>query len=262
MPDQEGDRHRDPRVPGELFRSTESHAAADVAAALGSLDRATADFTRRLEQGSRDIERVRAAAERAIAEEVASAPSEPEEQLELADESGFPAAPPAPRRRRTAKSPKGGEAAVERRMRAAEEEARAYLDGAKRRADSLVASMIGAVEQEAAEIRRSAEEGVRARWRQVEVDADRHVENARRVADRMVAERQRRIAALSEGITERAGALTAGMEDADRVRAQFDHFVRALSAAADQIARSASVAERDADPREHPAASQPSAMAA
>jgi hypothetical protein len=262
MPDREGDRKRDPRVPGELFRSTESHAPADVAAALGSLDRATADFTRRLEQGSRDIERVRAAAERAIAEEVAPPPEPIADAPEPTSAPTPPAGDADETKQSAAAAAEDADAEIDERMRQAEREARLYLDGAKRRADSLVASMIGAVEQEAAEIRRNAEEGVRARWRQVEVDADRHVENARRVADRMVAERQRRIAALSEGITERAGALTAGMEDADRVRAQFDHFVRALSAAADQIARSVSAAEPDADPRERRAASRPSAIAA
>ncbi len=121
-------------------------------------------------------------------------------------------------------------------MREAEREAREYLDHAKRRADSLVNTMVGAVEQEAAEMRRDAEAGIRARWQQVEVDAERHLGEARRIAESMVSERQQRIAALSDGITGRADALTAGMDDADRVRAQFDSFVRALSRTADQIA--------------------------
>ena len=121
-------------------------------------------------------------------------------------------------------------------MREAEREAREYLDHAKRRAESLVATMLGAVEQEAVEMRREAEAGIRARWQEVEADAERHVAEGRRIAEGMVAERQERIAALSDGITNRALTLTAGMDDADRVRAQFDSFVRILSQTADQIA--------------------------
>ena len=89
----------------------------------------------------------------------------------------------------------------------AEREAREYLEHAKRRADSLVNTMVGAVEREAAEMRREAEDGIRIRWQQAEVDAERHVEEARRVAERIVAERQQRIAALSDGIARSARAL-------------------------------------------------------
>lgn len=194
MPDQDGTRSANPRVPSELFRSTESPAAVHLAAALGGLDRATRNFSRRLGEG-----RERTGPE-------------------------APADPPS------------SAAAFEARMQEAEREARAYLEGAKRRADSLVATMLSAVEREATEIRRSAEEGIRARWHQAEVDAERHVENAREVAERIVAERQRRIAVLSDGIANRAGTLTSGMDDAEQVRAQFDAFVRALSATADRIA--------------------------
>jgi len=122
------------------------------------------------------------------------------------------------------------------RIRHAEREAAAYLADAKRRADNLVNAMAAAVEREAAAMQRDAEEGIRARWQAVEADAARHVEEARDVAERLVAERQRRIAALSDGITARAEALTAGLADAERVRAQFESFVRALSRAADQVA--------------------------
>jgi len=126
---------------------------------------------------------------------------------------------------------------LELTMDEAEREAREYLENAKRRADSIVNAMVDAVESEASEIRRSVEEGIRSRWQQVEVDAAGHVENARRVAEQMVAERQERIAALSDGISGRAVVLTAGMDDADRVRAQFDYFIRALSATAGEIAQ-------------------------
>jgi len=135
-------------------------------------------------------------------------------------------------------------------VRAAEREATAYLEEAKRRADSLVNAMVAAVEREAAEMRREAEAGIRARWEAVESDAVRHLGEARRVADRLVADRQRRISTLSDGITGRAQALTAGLDDAERVRAQFDSFVRALSEAADLIAADAAIAA-DGSPGEY-----------
>lgn len=138
----------------------------------------------------------------------------------------------------------GTEPSFDERMRQAEREATAYLEDAKRRADSLVNTMVAAVEREAAEMRREAEAGIRARWEAVEVDAARHLEEARRIAERLVSERQRRIAALSEGITTRAQALTAGLEDAERVRAQFESFIRALSRAADQVAAEGAPADR------------------
>ncbi len=190
----------DPRVPAELFRSTAGTPAPDLAEALSSLDRATRNFARRLgETRNPDLE----------------------------PDSGD---------RFTHAGPASAREALETRIREAEREAREYLEHAKRRADSLVNTMIGAVEQEAAEMRREAEAGIRSRWQQAEVDAERHLGEARRIADSMVWERQRRIAALSDGIARRAEALTAGMDDADRVRAQFDSFVWALSRTADQIA--------------------------
>jgi hypothetical protein len=143
--------------------------------------------------------------------------------------------PPAPRK---APAP-DREAGFDERLREAESDAAAYLEQAKRRADSIVGAMVAAVEREAAEMRREAEAGIRARWEAIEVDAARQLDEARRVAERLVAERQQRIAALSEGITARALTLTAGLEDAERVRAQFDSFVRALSEAARLVAAEA-----------------------
>lgn len=188
-------------------RGSGSPAAAELAAALDGLDRATRNFTSRLSEGQREVERARLAGERAIDETAIAAAAAP------------------------------GPGSFDHRLREAEREAQSYLESAKRRADSLVASMIEAVEREAAQTRRDAEEAIRARWEQVEVDANRQIENARQVAARMVYERQQRIAKLSDGISERASALTAGMDDAERVRAQFDAFIRALAAAADRIAR-------------------------
>lgn len=209
MADHEGPEPRDPRVPSELFRSTAGTPALDLAEALGGLDRATRNFARRLGEDRPGDELVESAAALPPRETAPAHPATPE-----------PAA----------------EDAFEQAMREAMREAREYLDQAKRRADSLVRTMVGAVEQEAAEMRRDAEASIRARRQQAEVDAERHLGEARRVAEGMVAERQARIAALSDGISGRAGALTAGMDDADRVREQFDAFVRALSRTADRIA--------------------------
>jgi len=210
MADHEGPEPRDPQAPSapsDLFRSTAGAPALDLAEALGGLDRATRNFARRLGESS-PIEDV-------------DAPAEPNVDV------------PAPA---LGPSTRPAEDLFEQRMREAEQEAREYLDHAKRRADSLVRSMVGAVEREASEMRRDAEAGIRSRWQQVEVDAERHLGEARRIADSMVAERQERIGVLSDGISVRAQALTAGMDDAERVREQFDSFVRALSRTADRIA--------------------------
>lgn len=239
MADHERDAPREPRRSGD----PPGPAVPDLAAALAALDRATRDFTSRLGEGQREIERARLDGEQAISEASSAA-------LPRAGSAAVPAAiPPSADRAAVAPlDPRAGvdpDAALDRHMRRAEVEARSYLEAAKRRADSLVDSMVEAIEREAVQARREAEEGIRARWQQVEAEADRHVENARLVAARMVAERQARIAALSDGISDRAEALTAGMDDAAQVRAQFDAFVRALSAAADRIARQATGTEAE-----------------
>ncbi len=204
------DRRHEQSPPAECTGAGLGASSVDLAAALGELDRATRDITERL-----------------------GALRGPQ-----------PAVAPPPD---STSAPSGADG-FEARMREAEREAEAYLEHAKRRADSLVNAMVGAVEREAAEMRREAAAGIRTRWQAVEVDAARHVEEARRVADRIVAERQQRIAALSDGIADRAQALTAGMEDAQRVREQFELFVRALSRAAERIASTreiGGVADRD-----------------
>lgn len=217
MSDQEIAGPNDPRL--RALTAEAPHAAratgpsADLAAALDGLDQATRDFTRRFGgAGSRGAE---------------AAPAwQPAAGEGGAGRNGFDAGlgNGAP------------DDALQARMREAEQEARAYLGRAKLRADSLVRTMVAAVEHEAAEIRRGAEESIRARWEQAEADAGRHVEAARLVAQGMVAERQERLATLSDGITGRARALTAGMDDAEQVRGQFDGFIRALSDAARRIA--------------------------
>ena len=227
MADHDGPAPRDPQIPGELFRSTAGTPAQHLAEALSGLDRATRNFARTL-GGERGPEVEPAASDR-LSPPASASPPEP----------GDDAAPLS-----------SAQDAFEGRMREAEREAREYLDHAKRRAESLVATMLGAVEQEAVEMRREAEAGIRARWQEVEADAERHVAEGRRIAEGMVAERQERIAALSDGITNRALTLTAGMDDADRVRAQFDSFVRILSQTADQIAGGRRI--RSGQPRGRP----------
>jgi len=214
MADREGAGSQPPGSPGERFSAAAEVPAFDLGAALDALDRATRNFTERL--GAHD-----------------------------GAEIGRTAAPGfEPVRAEQAPAPHDA------RMREAEREAREYLEHAKRRADSLVNAMVGAVERESAEMRREAEAGIRLRRQQVEADAARHVEEARRVAERMVAQQQQRIAALSDGIAAKASALTAGMDDAERVRAQFDGFVRALAMAADRIASAR-------DPGSPPVAAEP-----
>lgn len=210
MADHQGPEPQEPRSPGERFGAAAGTPAFDLAAALGDLDRATRNFAERLGV-QRDADVAATMGSRFGREPAAPAPALPADGGRARDK-------------------------FDARMREAEREAAEYLEHAKRRADSLVNAMVGAVEREAAGMRQEAEVGIRARWQAVEVDAARHVEEARRVADRMVAERQQRIAALSDGIAGRAQALTAGMEDAHRVREQFETFVRALSKAADRIA--------------------------
>lgn len=183
---------------GSLAPSQEPEwTGSDIDAAISGLDLATRDLSRKVE----------ALAERAAARQ---APNHPMQ----ADRSE----------------------ALEEPMRAAEREAREYLERAKRRVESLVNTMLGAVEQDAAEIRRAAEAGIRERWGTIEHEAGIYLDDARRVSEAMVAEQQQRLGSLSEGITQRAAALTAGMEDAERIRRQFDDFVRALSETARHIA--------------------------
>jgi hypothetical protein len=155
----------------------------------------------------------------------------------------LPAEPSVPAEHRA--NPSGPAAAgvssalADEQMRAARREAEAYLEDAKQRAESIVTTMIAAIEREAEQLRREAEAGIQERWAEVEADAARHLEEARRVAASMLAERQQRIATLSDSISEHGAALAAGMEDAARIRAQFDEFVGALASTAARIAETA-----------------------
>ena len=134
--------------------------------------------------------------------------------------------------------PEGGSAHPAARfdMATAERDARRYLELAKVRIDRLIGAAIAAAERESDEIRREAEAQVESRWHQIEIEAQHHVAEARKVAERMVADRQSRIADVSDEILERSQALIAGIEHAERVGNQFESFVRSLSAAADRVA--------------------------
>lgn len=195
--------------PAARPEATGGWSRAEIDAAIAGLDRATKAFSERV-----DAMRTRGALPRSTA-------------------TG-PGAKREPAATRAAEG--GGKADFEREMREAERRAREYLERAKERVDRLVRAMIESVEREAAEIRRDAEDGIRERWREVEVEAGRYLDEAKRVGAGMVAERQQRIGSLSGEIVESAETLTAAMEDAERIRRQFETFVRALAETAGRIA--------------------------
>ena len=205
----------------------------EIDAAIAGLDRATQAFSERVQamrsRGARVAAPAPAAAPAAVAAPFAAAPAPVFAPAAVAPPSISPAAAGAERFA-------ARDADLENRMQQAEQEAREYLERAKGRADSLVKTMIAAVERESEQIRREAEVGIRDRWHQVEVEAGRYLDDARQVAEGMVAERQERIQALSDEVLERGRALTAGMEDAERIQSQFRRFVERLSAAAAELA--------------------------
>jgi ElaB/YqjD/DUF883 family membrane-anchored ribosome-binding protein len=88
-----------------------------------------------------------------------------------------------------------------------------------------VGAILDEVEAEAARIR-------------AETDAEsaRILAAARERADALVAERQRRIAELSDELVERSEAVVARLGDAAPVREGFDNLVRALGEAAERLA--------------------------
>jgi hypothetical protein len=91
-----------------------------------------------------------------------------------------------------------------------------------------VSSILDAVEREATRLRGEATE-----------EAQRYLDYSRRRADDLVAERQRRIAELSDEIVSKAEAVVGRLEDAAPVREGFDNLVRALGDAAERLAREA-----------------------
>jgi hypothetical protein len=91
-----------------------------------------------------------------------------------------------------------------------------------------VSSILDAVEREAGRLRGEATE-----------EAQRYLDYSRRRADDLVAERQRRIAEISDEIISKAEAVVGRLEDAAPVREGFDNLVRALGDAAERLAREA-----------------------
>jgi F0F1-type ATP synthase membrane subunit b/b' len=214
--------------------SRRSWSRSEIDAAIAGLDRATRRFTGQVDAIARGASATRAAVESEMAEREAQPAPAPQSQAPRMDPLAAPRLdrPSAPRFRQL-----GG---LDQELNAAEREAREYLAQAKRRADTLVATMIGAVEREAAELKREAEEGIRARWNAVEEEAGKYLDDARRVADGMVTERQTQLSTISDEILTSAQSVTNGLEDAARVRAQFEAFVRTLSATAARIAEESS----------------------
>ncbi len=88
-----------------------------------------------------------------------------------------------------------------------------------------VTSILEAVEKEAARLREEARD-----------EARRYMEYAKRRADGLVAERQRRIAELSDSMLRNAEAVLAKLEGAQPVRAGFEDLVRSLGDAAERLA--------------------------
>lgn len=91
-----------------------------------------------------------------------------------------------------------------------------------------VSSILDAVEREAAHLRSEARE-----------EAAQYLEYSRQRADELVAERQRRIAALSDEIMAKAETVIGQLEDAAPVRAGFESLVRALGEAAERLSHEA-----------------------
>lgn len=91
-----------------------------------------------------------------------------------------------------------------------------------------VGSILDAVELEAERLREQARE-----------EARRYLDHSRRRADGLVAERQQRIAALSDELMRKAEAVVARLDDAAPVRRGFEHLVRALGDAAERLSAEA-----------------------
>jgi hypothetical protein len=89
-----------------------------------------------------------------------------------------------------------------------------------------VAAILDAVEREAQRLREEARE-----------EARNYLEHAKLRADGLVAERQRRIAAVSDELLAKAEAVVGRLDDAAPVRYGFENLVRALGGAAERLAR-------------------------
>jgi F0F1-type ATP synthase membrane subunit b/b' len=217
---------------------------------LESLDQATREFTRRLDDLAAVDASLPARDDAAPGIAPVAVPS-PDRAAPAGDaEAAIPdeAAEPAPQRGAAGHAPlevdpypslglARAHLELDRRMADADAEAQRYLEEAKQRADSMVQSIVNAVESEADAMRRDAEEGIRGRWAQVETEGEAFLADARRAADGIVENRQRRIAELSDTIVALAGELTERMIDAAEMQRRFDALVTSLSDAAERIAK-------------------------
>jgi cell division septum initiation protein DivIVA len=126
-----------------------------------------------------------------------------------------------------------------------------------------VSAILDAVELEAQRLREEARE-----------EAARYLEQAKVRADGLVAERQRRIAVVSDELLAKAEAVAGRLDDAAPVRAGFENLVRALGDAAERLAREtqrdgefepqpfhASTARPEPPAERAPVAAQPSGFA-
>jgi F0F1-type ATP synthase membrane subunit b/b' len=236
-----------------MFESGSATQPDGIHQVLESLDQATREFTRRLDDlaavdaslSARD-DAAPGIAPVAVPSPERAAPAAPAGDAEAAipDE----AVEPAPQRGAAGHAPlevdpypslglARANLELDRRMADAEAEAQRYLEEAKQRADSMVQSIVNAVESEADAMRRDAEEGIRRRWAQVETEGEAFLADARRAADGIVENRQRRIAELSDTIVALAGELTERMIDAAEMQRRFDALVTSLSDAAERIAK-------------------------
>jgi hypothetical protein len=100
-----------------------------------------------------------------------------------------------------------------------------------------VSSILDAVEREAAHLRGEARD-----------EAAQYLEYSRQRADELVAERQRRIAALSDEIIAKAETVIGQLDDAAPVRAGFESLVRALGDAAERLSREADAGRSEFQP--------------
>ena len=100
-----------------------------------------------------------------------------------------------------------------------------------------VSSILDAVEREAAHLRSEARE-----------EAASYLEYSRQRADELVAERQRRIAAMSDEIIAKAETVIGQLDDAAPVRAGFESLVRALGDAAERLSHEAAASGPEFQP--------------
>ena len=98
-----------------------------------------------------------------------------------------------------------------------------------------VRALLAAAEEAAVAMRHEAEQEAQMRRRAVEEEMRRILDDARREADAFLHERQRRIAALSDTILQRAEQILARLDRAEDVRRQLQDLVDALGRTAQEL---------------------------